>query len=161
MKNVFLKGKNKKIGFSLFKKCDFCKKPRILNLFQEKLWSFPDNTCKICKQNQFNQAMDAMNDYYAKESEKQAKNEKEVFYILKQTLCEDFITDIHDCINDCEGGYDFIIVDKPCGDFQEENYDFIKHIYVDQSCGYCGDDYYGEVYIPLPNNKYLQFSYQC
>lgn len=145
----------------LFRKCDTCKKPRRLNQFAKTIWSTSATTCKICEQNQFNAAMDAMNEYYTEEAERHAKNQKEIFDILKETLCDDFIKDIYECVEECDGGYDFKIVDNPCGDFQEEGWDFIKHIYVDQSCGVCGDDYYGEVYIPLPENKYLQFSYQC
>ena len=144
----------------LFKKCDTCKKPRRLNQFEKSIWSFPATTCEICEQKQFNEAMVAMHEYYAEEAKRQSKNYKDIFSELAGMVCEDFIKDINDCIEDCEGGFDFKIVDLPCGDRQVENYEFIKHIYVDQSCGICGDDYYGEVYIPLPEDKYLQFSYQ-
>jgi len=153
---------NKKINkkFRLFKKCDDCEKVRHINLFYKDSY-YKATTCNICEQKRFNEAMSAMDDYYYVEAERQAKNEKEVFDELEKSLCKDFLLDIKNCIKDCDGGYDLKIVNKPRGSFQKENYDFIKHIYVDQSCGYCEDDYYGEVYIPLPDNKYLQFSYQC
>ena len=147
--------------FKLFKKCDCCKNVRHLNLFDKDITFYGTSTCKICEQNQFNEAMDAMNDFYTYEAKRQAKNKKEIFEELEKTLCKDFIDDIKNCIIYSEGGYDFKIVDEPCGDRQEENYDFIKHIYIYQSCGYAGDDYYGDIYIPLPKEKYLQFSFQC
>jgi len=149
-----------KTNFKLFKKCDCCKKVRHINLFDKDNTFYETKTCKLCEQKQFNDAMCAMNDYYIEEAERQSKNVKEIFSELAGMVCEEFVKDIKDCITDCEGGYDFEIVDLPRGDKQTENYSFIKHIYIDQSCGCCGDDYYGEVYIPLPDNKYLQFSFQ-
>lgn len=148
---------NKK--FSLFYICDTCEKPRRVN--QYDVGFVRHTTCKICEQSQLNDAMDALYEFQTEEAERQGKNRKEIFNTLRETLCDDFIKDIYECIEECEGGFDFEIVEKPKGDSQEEYYRFIKHIWVDQSCGVCGDDYYGEVYIPLPDNKYLQFSYQC
>jgi hypothetical protein len=151
--------------FILFKKCDCCEEVRHISLFDNDNTFYKTTTCKLCEQKQFNDAMSAMNDYYndyyAEEAKRQSKNYKDIFSELAGMVCEDFIKDINDCIEDCEGGFDFKIVDLPCGDRQVENYEFIKHIYVDQSYGYCGDDYYGEIYIPLLDNKYLQFSFQC
>lgn len=70
--------------------------------------------------------------------------------------------DIRHYINDVDFA-DFMpleIVDKPKGGEQEEDYVHMHHIYVNQSGpGMSGDDYHGEVYIPLPDGKYLMIQY--
>lgn len=43
---------------------------------------------------------------------------------------------------------------------QDEPFWF-KQAYVSQSCGYSGDDYSGTIWIPLPNGKYLEYSFCC
>ena len=146
--------------FKLFKKCDCCKKVRHISLFDKDNTFYETSSCKICEQNQFNEAMDAMNEFYDEEAERHSKNIKDIFIELKNVVSDEFIKDIKECIEDYEGGYDFKIVDKPCGYKQEENYNFIKHIYLNQSFGYFADDYYGDIYIPLQKEKYLQFSFQ-
>lgn len=72
-------------------------------------------------------------------------------------------------------GYE--IVDKPLGDKQKfchdaadengelmdvpEEFKYIDHEYCEQHCGVCGDDYYGDLYFPLPSGKYLKCHYDC
>ncbi len=53
------------------------------------------------------------------------------------------------------------IVNKPRGEKQAESYGAFKFIYVNQTTngGYEGDDFAGEVYIPLPDKTFLEFSY--
>lgn len=48
------------------------------------------------------------------------------------------------------------IVDAPKGKKQDSEIDIFDHEYVSQKC--C-DDYYGEVYYPIGNGKYLEVSY--
>lgn len=51
------------------------------------------------------------------------------------------------------------IVDFPKGTKQDSDIDIFDHEYVSQKTGTCCDDYYGEVYYPLSNGKYLEVSY--
>lgn len=58
------------------------------------------------------------------------------------------------------------IVDKPIGEWQneknefEESYwDILKGMYVNQSCGWTGDDCSGTLEIKLLNGKYLRASF--
>lgn len=60
--------------------------------------------------------------------------------------------------------YCFEIVDKPGTSLknkQKEDGYWFKYSYVDQHRGHGEDDYYGKIWIPLPNGKFLQFSYEC
>ncbi len=46
--------------------------------------------------------------------------------------------------------------------YQEVDSTLFNHEYIWQTSGYCEDDYYGHILLPLPNtNKYLDISYQC
>lgn len=53
------------------------------------------------------------------------------------------------------------IVDKPFGNFQEENWGRkIKGVYVDQhSVGESGDSYEGTCHVKINENEYLQFTF--
>lgn len=51
-------------------------------------------------------------------------------------------------------------VDKPCGDRQHENVGPYKDIYVNQSCGYSGDDYTGEIYAKV-KKRWIEIPYAC
>ena len=68
--------------------------------------------------------------------------------------------DILDYIGECEGGSEYeITLNTGSGSYQEEYFGFIEGAYVDQSCGYSGDDYYGYVWIPITPKRYLRFFY--
>lgn len=57
--------------------------------------------------------------------------------------------------------YDFELTEKHAGQRQDEPGTAFRYIYIDQRCGGCpaGDDYNGEIWIPLPKGKYLKYSY--
>jgi hypothetical protein len=61
-----------------------------------------------------------------------------------------------------EGGWcmNFLIVDKPVGVEQDEEFDHGKR-YVNQTKngGYSGDDFAGTISIPIGCGKWLQFNY--
>lgn len=46
---------------------------------------------------------------------------------------------------------------KVNGLFYEES----DGLYIKQWTGYCGDDYYGVIYYPIKDNKYLKINYRC
>ncbi len=63
---------------------------------------------------------------------------------------------------DCgEHLYDFKITDKPCCSHKQKERNRFAHIFVHQSCGIAGDDWAGEVSIPIRHGKYLTYSFEC
>jgi len=60
-----------------------------------------------------------------------------------------------------EYAYNFRITDKPCCRHKQiEDYRF-KHIFLWQSCGIAGDDWSGEISIPIKHGKYLTYNFAC
>jgi hypothetical protein len=53
------------------------------------------------------------------------------------------------------------IVDEPKGDREDRDGNFFDHVYIDQTCGPCEDDFQGTVYIPVTAGKYLACWYAC
>jgi hypothetical protein len=82
-----------------------------------------------------------------------------VGYELKNILTDKQIDEILDFMIEDGSGNIVEITDKYSGNKQEENYWF-KYIYIDQKQSY-EDSFYGDIYIPLPNNKYFHFNYYC
>jgi hypothetical protein len=69
----------------------------------------------------------------------------------------DLMDDVLTFINSEAGHYEiigYVVTDKLTGKRQEEEGPF-DHSFVDQSCGYSGDDYSGFIYLPV-NDKYLK-----
>ncbi len=64
---------------------------------------------------------------------------------------------------DYDGGpvYDFELTETHGGQRQDEPGTAFRYIYIDQRSGGSpsGDDYCGEIWIPLPKGKYLKYSY--
>lgn len=54
------------------------------------------------------------------------------------------------------------IVDNPKGQKQSLEIEGLTFDceYIDQKVGCCGDDYYGNIYIPI-GDKFMKFSYSC
>lgn len=48
------------------------------------------------------------------------------------------------------------IVDIPIGQRQPREDSPFDHVYVNQKTGACEDSYYGEIYIPVEDGKYLE-----
>jgi hypothetical protein len=54
------------------------------------------------------------------------------------------------------------IVRQPTGEVQKSEPYYGRHItqeWCDQSCGYCGDDYYGFMYVQIDEKRYLKVNY--
>lgn len=49
---------------------------------------------------------------------------------------------------------------KVYGKKQTEPYWF-KYVYITQSCGCCGDDFSGTIFIPITDKHFLEFYYEC
>ncbi len=83
---------------------------------------------------------------------------KKVRTLVKQKKYDDIVSYMKYC--EANGVVIKIVKsdDVPDVEPQEENYSF-KEAYIEQSCGYCGDDYYGDIWVHLKKDKYLKFSY--
>ena len=110
-----------------------------------------------------------MNDYfnYMKEyDEKCNKNNEEIIEKIKQLVSESYLNAINEFITDKEHGIygEFELVSEPIGEWQSELTEWteleywseLKGMYVNQSCGYSGDDYSGTLEINITNGLYLR-----
>jgi len=85
--------------------------------------------------------------------------DKQVMVQVESMVSVKGFKDIKDELAD--GGYvhDFSIVDEPNGDLQEDEEFEHGFRYVDQSCGFSCDDYYGTVCIPISKTQFFRFNY--
>ena len=104
------------------------------------------------------------------ENKKQEENSREVLSKIKPNVTEEYFNAINHFLHDTENGIwgDLKIVEKTIGEWQDEyqdeedetNYwDILKGMYVNQSCGYSGDDYNGTLEIKIHDNKFLRCSF--
>ena len=103
-----------------------------------------------------------------KESDKELENTNKILTEISIYTNDEYLNCINEWLKDEENGIwgNLKIVDKPIGEWQneknefEESYwDILKGMYVNQSCGWTGDDYNGTLEIKLPNGKYLRASF--
>lgn len=84
---------------------------------------------------------------------------------IKAVKGDKFEKDFIKCITEMEiNGGAWSFVKEPCGHFQEESgFGLIKGVWVDQWCngGYSGDDFAGDIYVKLKENKFLKMGYAC
>ena len=91
-----------------------------------------------------------------KEENEQYDNDQALLKKIKECVDPEYFKDIEFELKESEHPSNYRIVDKPIGSCQNEgNYD----IWVDQSCGYFGDDYSGTVCMKLKDDKYLMWDY--
>jgi hypothetical protein len=113
---------------------------------------------------QFDHMKKIMDDYNTEmirlENEQTEKDNK-VLDDVKLLVSEEIFEDIKIVLEESENVYDFSIEDKPIGEFQKENYDYLDGIWVNQTTngGYIGDEFAGNVSIKIDENKYFQFYY--
>lgn len=118
-----------------------------------------------------NQMSDIYLDYQnalKEESDRELENTNKILIEISDYTDDDYLKCIKEWLEDEENGIwgNLKIVDKPIGEWQneknefEESYwDILKGMYVNQSCGWTGDDYSGTLEIKLPNGKYLRASF--
>ncbi|AUR90905.1 hypothetical protein NVP1151O_64 [Vibrio phage 1.151.O._10N.222.46.B1] len=81
---------------------------------------------------------------------------------VKRIVGEKAFEDILSYIEECEGGSDYdITFNTGGGHLQSEDFGFVERAYVSQSCGYSGDDYSGNIWIPITPKRYLRFYFSC
>jgi len=87
--------------------------------------------------------------------------DKRIMRKVKKLLSDSYYKDVISYIKDCEGGFNFDITFKYSGDeYSEDCYEF-KKAYVDQytNGGYSGDEFAGQVWLPITPKRYLTFHY--
>jgi hypothetical protein len=82
---------------------------------------------------------------------------------VKKRVSAAWYKSILEFIDDGEYTYDFSIVDKPFGNRQKEPGTRFGFIYIYQTSGGCpdGDDWYGQICIPIRGGLYLSYHYSC
>jgi hypothetical protein len=97
-----------------------------------------------------------------REHDKEAlMNYEKVMKRVKKRVSESWYKSILHFTEDGEYNYDFSIVDKPFGDRQKESGTRFGFIYVYQTSGGspCGEDWYGQICIPIRGGLYLSYHY--
>ncbi len=92
-----------------------------------------------------------------KEEKIQYDKDQEVLKRIKECVSPEYFKDIEFELEESENPWNYRMVDVPVGSCQDGGGNY--QIWVDQSCGYCGDDYSGTVCMKLPNKKYLMWDY--
>lgn len=93
-----------------------------------------------------------------KSLEAQAVKDNQVLDSVKALLSDQDYENVINGFKDCMHVYDFAIVDEPEGEDQLEEWEHGSR-FCDQWCGYAGDDYQGNDFIPLPKGKYFRYRY--
>ncbi len=91
-----------------------------------------------------------------------ARKNARIMNAIEKTLGKQYRQDVFDCIMECEGYGLYELVEKPNWDKQDEDWGSFDHIFVDQwmNGGMSGDDFEGDVYVPLKPDTYLKVRYQ-
>ncbi len=103
-----------------------------------------------------------------RDAEAEDKNRSRILSYLHSRLEPDYFIAINDWMADEENGIigDLQIVNETIGEWQDESSGFAKYwsvlkgMYVDQYCGYFGDDYSGSLEIKISDSEYLRASFQ-
>lgn len=76
---------------------------------------------------------------------------------IRKLIGDKAFNDLHTYMIECGYGGDLEITFDRSGTEQDEDWGFVQKAYIDQSCGYLGDDYSGYVWIPITAKRYLRF----
>ena len=90
------------------------------------------------------------------------RNNTRTLNVIKNQLGNEYCKAITDCIKESEGYGLYELVKEPKGNSQDEDWGAFNFIWVDQwrDGGYVGDDFAGEIYIPLKKELFLKVSYE-
>ena len=91
-----------------------------------------------------------------------ARKNARILNAIEKQLGKEYRQAVFDCIMESEGYGLFELVKKPTWKKQTEDWGAFDHIYVDQwmNGGMTGDDFAGDIYIPLKENLYLKVRYE-
>ena len=114
-------------------------------------------SCNICFPKE-DDDMKKAGEEIAKEEERQNKKDQDVLDEVKKQVTQEVFKLIEIEIKETEGGIGFEIVDEKSGEL-DDCIEGIK-VWINQwSVGESGDSFEGNVYVELPNKKYLKWSY--
>lgn len=105
---------------------------------------------------------EALNDWHERENQIDVENKRLLEENIKPNLSKLGYEDLLELLEESEHTFDYKIVDKPVGKYQEEDvYGGLKGCWVNQTTngGYAGDEFAGTVCVKLNNNKYFKFNY--
>lgn len=95
------------------------------------------------------------------ESQREEANTIKVLNEVAEIVTPEYLEAIQQWLDDVDNGIygGLKITDKPIGEWQDESSDYwdtLKGMYVNQSCGYTGDDYHGTLEIKLTEIEFLR-----
>ena len=104
-----------------------------------------------------------MENFYVEAAVKEAAHNEAVLDQVKNLRGDDFYAAVLKYIEEGDGFISFSLSNGKAGERQEcgRPGDTIQYEWVNQSCGPCGDDYYGDVYIHVIAGIYLKIYFQC
>jgi hypothetical protein len=114
---------------------------------------------------------DAYSDYHKaidEEHEAQQKNKEQVLMMISSKVTPEYFEAIKEWVSDEDNGIwgNLEVIDKPIGNWQDEEsedeesyWHILNGMYVNQSCGYSGDDYNGTLTIKISETEYLKANF--
>ena len=110
------------------------------------------------------------NEMMIQDAKTQTENSNKVLVEIKNLVSNEYFKSVEEFVKDEEHGIwgDLKLVKKPIGEWQDEYQDeedetnywnILKGMYVNQSCGYSGDDYNGTLEIKITDNLFLRCSF--
>ena len=102
--------------------------------------------------------VEADNKLYAEIS----RHNNRIFKAIEKILGKNYLDAVTDCLGEAEANGKLELVRNPEIEKQYEDWDEFDHVLVDQyvNGGYVGDDFAGDIYIPLRDGLYLKSYYQ-
>ena len=115
------------------------------------------------------QALNKTDVSYSDFLDKEGFDEAQIFAEIKNIVSDEYFKAVEEFRKDEEHGIwgDLKLVKKPIGEWQNElnewtegeYWNILKGMYVNQSCGYSGDDYNGTLEIKITDKLFLRCSF--
>lgn len=126
--------------------------------------TFINYTVYVDIDKEFSNAMHEYAEFEKKEYENSQRINQRLLKAIQSVKGERFVNDLKDYLEDSAdviGPWE--IVRETKGNYQEEDYNSLKGLWVDQwrNGGYEGDDFAGHIYIELKKDRYLKMYYSC
>ena len=106
-----------------------------------------------------------MDEYYSEQikfDENNSRITNRILKTLKLIKGEQWYSELMEYAKEAETHNPFTIVRNPIGDWQDEEYDLLGGVWVNQSNSYpCEDCYYGTVTVKIDEKRYLEMPFSC
>lgn len=106
-----------------------------------------------------------MEESYAEEIRFEENNKRisdRILAVLKKIKGEEWYSELMEYSEEAETHNPFNIVRKPQGQWQEEDYELLGGVWVDQMSSYpIEDSYYGTVTVKIDEKRYLEMPFSC